>query len=360
MEPNGSPSPSPPPPYVVAEAVRVPPTPPRRGGWFGKLLIVLLLIVLGGSLLVNLFVVGSGDSDRRVRERFFSHQRTGQQKVVILSIKGIIMGSDDSFVKRQIEQASKDKSVKAVVLRVDSPGGTVSGSDYYFHHLRRLAEQRELPIVVSMGGEAASGGYYVSMAVGSTPDTIFAEPTTFTGSIGVIIPHYNLGGLMKKLGIEEDPVATGKLKDMGSFARAMTPEEQKIFRALIDDSFERFKEVIKEGRPRFKKDPAALEALATGQVYSAEQARRLGMVDRVGYLEDAVDRAIELAGLDSDDVRVVKYEPEFSLFGSLLSLEARKPGLDLAGMLELASPRAYYLSTQLPLWMSSNHIDLAP
>ena len=120
-------------------------------------------------------------------------------------------------------------NLKALVIRVNSPGGTISGSDYMLHHLQEFKKKTKVPIVVSMGAMAASGGYYVSMAVGDTPDSIFAEPTTWTGSIGVIIPHYNLAGLMKEVGIEEDEVTSHRLKGMGSIARPMTEEEKEDF-----------------------------------------------------------------------------------------------------------------------------------
>ena len=244
-------------------------------GVFGCLLSGFLLLALGGSLFLNLYLASfsfSFDSDRRVREKFFSHERLGRDKVVILSVKGVIVGSDDSFVKRQIDQATKDKAVKAVVLRVDSPGGTVSGSDYYYHHLRKLADKRDIPLVVSMGSVAASGGYYVAMAAGSTPDTIFAEPTTWTGSIGVIIPHYNAGELMEKLGIQEDPVASGPLKNMGTFARSMNEKEREIFRALVADGFTRFKDVIKQ-RPASRPSPA-LDTLPRDRSFPQIRSRR--------------------------------------------------------------------------------------
>ena len=106
---------------------------------------------------------------------------------------------EESFAKKQIDQVRDDNHVKAVVLRVDSPGGTVTGSDYIYHHLKKLAEERQIPMVVSMGSVAASGGYYVAMAAGEKENTIYAEPTTWTGSIGVIIPHYDLTGLLEKL-----------------------------------------------------------------------------------------------------------------------------------------------------------------
>ena len=146
--------------------------------------------------------------------------------MAIISVEGVILEAEDGFVKRQIDRVMDDKNVKAVVLRVDSPGGSVSGSDYIYHHLRNMLEKRKIPMVVSMGSIAASGGYYVSMAVGHEPDTIFAEPTAFTGSIGVIIPHYELAGLMEKIGAKEDTIISNPLKGMGSFARPMTKQER--------------------------------------------------------------------------------------------------------------------------------------
>lgn len=359
MEPKPPADVSSPASVVPAEVVRetVSPPPPRRGGGIALFFFLLLLAVLGGSLLLNLVLLFSSpfDSERRVYEKFHSGQRTGTQKVAIISITGVILGGEGGFVKRQIDQAAKDPSVKAVVLRVDSPGGTVSGSHYYYHHLRKLVTNSNIPLVVSMGSTAASGGYYVSMAVGPTPDTVFAEPTTWTGSIGVIIPHYNLGGLLEDWGVKEDSVTSDRLKNMGTFARPMTDEERQIFQSLVDESFARFKDVIMQGRPpEFQKRPKTLDELATGQIFTAEQAKRAGLIDRIGFLEDAVDRAIELAQLDPEDVRVVKYQPEAGLLDLLLGIDVRQPGIGLSDLLELSAPRAYYLSTRLPLLISNS------
>jgi protease-4 len=187
------------------------------------------------------------------------------------------------------------------------------------------------------------------MAVGHTPDVIFAEPTTFTGSIGVIIPHYNLGGLMQKYGVESDSVASHPLKTMGSISRPMTEEERKIFQRLVDDGFDRFKSIIRSGRSKFDKDPAALDKLATGQIYTADQAKASGLIDQIGFLEDAVDRAIALADLDKAEVKVVKYKQELGLAAALMGGQARqKTVLDLQAILEMTTPRAYYLCTWLP------------
>src|SRR5213076_1478427 len=118
--------------------------------------------------------------------------------------------------------------VVGVVLRVNSPGGTVTGSDFIYHHLRELVDRRKLPIVVSMGSVCASGGYYISMAVGAEPNSIFAEPSTWTGSIGVIIPHFDVSNGLSKLGITEDSIASGPLKKMSTPTRPMTDAERKI------------------------------------------------------------------------------------------------------------------------------------
>lgn len=346
------------PPVPVRIVPEAPQQAPRRkrSVWMA-LVVVFLLMVLCGSVVLNLGLLSlvrlrALDSESRVQQRYFSHQRGAPNKVVIMSVEGAIL-SGEGFFKQQIDSLRKDQRVKAVVLRVNSPGGLVSASDYMLHHLKKLSQERDLPVVVSMGGIAASGGYYVSMAVGDRPDTIFAEPTTFTGSIGVIIPHYDLSKLLEKWGVEEDSIKSHELKGMGSFARKMTPEEEAIFQGLVDESFARFKEVVKGGRPKFRADPKALDALATGQIYTADQALASGLVDKIGFLEDAVDRAVALAGLAEDKVEVVRYEPQPTLADLLFGADAKQPGIDLAAILDATVPRAYYLCTRLPPLVSS-------
>jgi protease-4 len=362
MDPNPQPAGSQE-PLVPAELAHQPPQrPPRtRSRSSGRWLLLLVLLLLCGSLLLNVLLsgkavlvgLGSMDSDRQVKEKYHSLNRAGRNKVAVISVEGTILDGE-GFVKHQIDRVLADQSVQAVVLRVDSPGGTMTGSDYVYHHLQKLADEREIPIVVSMGGLAASGGYYVSMAVGDRPDSIFAEPTTWTGSIGVIMPQYDLSGLLtEKLGIVDESVLSHPLKDMGSLTRAMTEEEREIFQALVDESFVHFKDVVKTGRPQFSSDPEALDKLATGQIYTAQQARESGLIDKIGFIEDAIDRAIELAKLDPDDVKVVQYKPMYGLAGILLGGEAHSPQFDLAAFLDSTTPRAYYLCTGLPPLITS-------
>jgi protease IV len=350
---------------VVREPVAV--QPPRKSRFFKRLILLVLVLGFLGSLGLNLLLVvavgvsglASADDEGRVQEKVLpGWNHNGSDKVAVISIEGTIL-SGEGFFKHQIDHARKDikdGKLKAIVLRVNSPGGLVSPTDYMYHHLCKLVKESKdakIPVVVSMGGIAASGGYYVSMCVGNEPNTIFAEPTAWVGSIGVIIPHYNLTELMEKWGIQEDDIASHRLKGMGSMTRRMTPEERKILQQLVDESFTRFKDIVMQGRPKFRQDPAALDKLATGQVFTADQAKKNGLVDRIGFIEDAIDRAIELAKLDKNNVKVVKYKAEPQLSELLFGQSRAKPSFDLAAILDSTTPRAYYLCTWLPVLAGS-------
>ncbi|MGE0761248.1 MAG: signal peptide peptidase SppA [Pirellulaceae bacterium] len=295
------------------------------------------------------------DTTQGITEKFHSGEMFGTEKIAIVSIEGLI-ADGDGFPKAQIDQIRQDKNVKALVVRVDSPGGTVTASDYIYHHLKRLREERQLPLVVSMGGIAASGGYYISMAVGDQEQTIFAEPTSTTGSIGVMFPHYDLSGLLARFDIRDDSIVTHPLKELGSMTKPMPEEHRKLLQSYIDESFDRFKAIVKEGRPKFRADPQALDALATGEIFSANRALSHGLIDKIGFLEEAIERATELAGLSKDEVRVVEYEQPASLFnlaGVAQSPVGRSSPLDWPRVLDLATPRAYYLATSWPPLLST-------
>jgi protease-4 len=288
--------------------------------------------------------------DGRVVEKYHSLSKSAGAKVAIVTLAGPIMGGE-GFIRSQLDHVAEDESVKAVVLRVDSPGGTVSGSDEIHHRLGQLLERRKLPVVVSMGGIAASGGYYVAMANGGREDVIFAEPATLTGSIGVIIPHFDLSKMLKRLDVRDDSVASGPLKEMLSPTKDRTPDladrERRLLKALVDDMFVRFKEIVRQGRPKL--DAEAVEKVATGQIFTAQQAKDAGLVDRIGFLEDAVARAVELAGLTDETARVVKYSKPKGLLDEVLGggagSEARGT---LAAFADLTTPRAWYLCSWWP------------
>jgi protease-4 len=330
--------------------------PPSYFGRFGKLLLVALI----GCVVV---IVGLWTRHREYfspphgpLERYHSLSMTAPKKIAIITAAGTIL-SADGFIKQQIDRVRKDPSVVAVVLRIDSPGGTVTASDYLYHHLKRLREDRNLPIVVSMGSLCASGGYYLAMSVGDQPDAIFAEPTTWTGSIGVVIPHFDLSGLLASWEVQDDSIASHPYKLMGSPTRELTEEERaeerKLLQSLVDESFGRFKEVVRAGRPKFREEKTSLDDVATGQIFTADQALDHGLVDRIGFIEEAVARAAELAGQHFDNLRCVHFVQPPTALETLLGVDVKAAlkqsgSLDLATLLDLAAPRAYYLSSWLP------------
>jgi protease-4 len=326
-------------------------------GRFGKWLVAALIVAI-------MFIIGLYSSYHSYfspadapQEKYHSLAEFATKKIAIIEVSGAIMEGEDSFAMKQINRVKDDNSVVGIVLRVNSPGGTVTGSDYIYHHLRDLVDQRKIPLVVSMGSVCASGGYYVAMAVGSQPDAIFAEPTTWTGSIGVIIPHFDVTDGLSKLGISEDSIASAPLKKMGTPTRHMSEEERKIMQGLVDDSFKGFKAIVATGRPKFKNDEAALNAVATGQIFTAQQALDKGLVDKIGFIEAAITRATELAGETPESVRCVKYEKRPTIFGEILGdshLSPARGSTDVSALIELASPRAYYVWSFLPTLTSSS------
>jgi protease IV len=352
MSPPTPPPNEPIPATVIAEATRGPirvVVEQRRSSWIVSAMkwaaLALLLILLASPYFFCA-------QDAEITERYHSLSRIAMDKVAIISVEGMIVG-DENFVKKQIDSVRDDSRVKAVVVRVDSPGGTVTGSDYIYHHLKKMAAQKQIPLVVSMGGIAASGGYYVAMATGSEPNTIFAEPTTWTGSIGVIIPHYDVTGLLEKIDVRDDSIASNPLKMMGSptrdFPEPIRAEEQKILQGLVDSSFDSFKEIVLASRPALRDDQNAQQAVFTGRIFTARQALEHHLVDRLGFVEEAIDRAIELAGLDKDSVRVIKYHRNVGLVDQMLfGQQSRRKPLDLTALADLMVPKAYYLCTWTP------------
>lgn len=327
-------------------------------GRFGKwLLAALVIAVIVCISLYNSYHSYFSPADMP-QEKYHSLAQFATKKIAIIEVSGAIMEGEDSFAEKQIDRVRQDPDVVGVVVRVNSPGGTVTGSDFIYHHLRELAEKRKLPIVVSMGSVCASGGYYVAMAVGSEPNTIFAEPTTWTGSIGVIIPHFDVSGGLTKLGISEDSIASAPLKKMGTPTRKMTDAERKILQTLVDDSFKDFKAIVVSGRPKFKDNSAALDAVTTGQIFTAKQAMAQGLVDQIGFIDAAIARATKLAGENTDSVRCVKYEKRPTLLGSIFGAETQVPArgmADLSAVLDLATPRAYYLWSWVPAALSNSN-----
>ena len=208
-------------------------------------------------------------------------------RVAIVELEGVILEVDD--IVRELKAHRDNPTVKAVVLRVNSPGGVVAPTQELHDAVMRL-RQAGKPVVASLGSVAASGGYYVAVAC----DQIYANPGTLTGSIGVVMQLANFEQLLKKVGVDYVVVKAGQFKDIGNLARAMTPDERRVMQALLDDVHGQFISAVAAGRKLPREDVARF---ADGRVFSGVQARDLHMVDALGGLEDAVLAAAKLAGI---------------------------------------------------------------
>lgn len=260
-------------------------------------------LIAGGIILLALITAIAGLSTGS------SNLGTSEQDSVgVIYVEGAIMGGRQSVfstlaasedIMSQIRQAAKDPSVKAVVLRVNSPGGGVAATQEITRELDRLQETGK-PLVVSMGDSAASGGYWVSAAA----DKIFANKGTTTGSIGVIMTLQNMEELYEKIGIDFEVYKSGPHKDIGSSSREVTQEESELLQEIVDELFEEFVTVVAEGRDMPRQE---VEALATGRVLTGQQALEAGLVDEIGNYYDAVDAAATMVGITG--------EPNIKTFG---------------------------------------------
>ena len=276
----------------------------------------------------------------------------GDAKVLLLDLSGVISSQDkDGLIsqpnmlatfKEELTRASKDDKIKAVVVRINSPGGTVNASDILYHELKQFKVKRNVPVIASMMDVAASGGYYLAMA----SDAILVHPSTVTGSIGVIMLTVNAKGLLEKVGVEANAITSGPRKDMGSPFRVMTDEEKAIFQGVIDSFYQRFLTVVQEGRPQLSADQ--LKKLADGRIYTGEQAKAAGLVDEIGYLDEAIELAKKKAGLS--EARVVTYrrrgEYQNNIYSRLVAPStglSSLAGMDLLSLVRGGSPQFMYL-----------------
>lgn len=212
----------------------------------------------------------------------------------LIEVKGLIIDSQE--IVKQLSDFRKDGKVKAVVLRIDSPGGVVGPSQEIYAEVRKLAAVKK--VVVSMGSVAASGGYYIA----APASVIYANPGTITGSIGVLMKLSNIEGLLGKLGMKSFTIKTGKFKDAGSPVRPMTDEERAMLQSVIDSTHGQFVKAVAEGR---KLPVEEVARIADGRIFSGEQAKDLKLIDRLGTLQDAIEEAGKMAGI-SGEPNVIK------------------------------------------------------
>lgn len=269
----------------------------------------LLCTVLGLSLLLGgCLSVGPGASPE-FREVLL--QGEGNNKLLLIDISGPITNRPvlipnlgvvpgmTARVRQELELAYNDPNIHGILLRINSPGGTLTDSDVIYHSLMEFKRSKDVKIVATLGDIAASGAVYVAMAA----DEIYAHPTTITGSIGVMMPHLQYAELADKLGIESDPVKSGPFKDLDSPFRERMPEEQEFLQSMVDDQHQKFLQVIRSGRPDMSR--AELERISDGRLISAQIAQEEGLIDRVGYLDDAYERLAEITGFPRN--RLIRY-----------------------------------------------------
>lgn len=225
------------------------------------------------------------------------------EKVGIIEITGVI--SDSREIIEDLHRFRKDAAIKAIVLRIDSPGGVVGPSQEIFQEVKKTAKEKT--VIASMGAIAASGGYYVAAAATG----IVANPGTITGSIGVIIGYTNVQSLFEKIGLSPVVVKSGEFKDLASPARKMSDQERQLLQEFVDETHRQFVGAVAEGRGM---DGETVARLADGRIFTGAQAHKLGLIDRLGNLEDAIEWAGEKGGIEGEIERVYAREKEFSLF----------------------------------------------
>jgi protease-4 len=279
-----------------------------------------------------------------------------KDRILLLDIEGVIVEWETSSwfglnekepttaeVRRKLEKAATDSRIKAVVLRVNSPGGTVTATDIVYREIKKYKARTKAPVVASFMGVAASGGYYVSC----TADTIVSHPTTITGSIGVLMHSFGFDGLFKKIGMESRVIKAGRLKDVGNPFAEQTEEQKQVLQRLVDEAYGRFIAVVAEGRPNLKQEE--ILKLADGRVYSATDAKQLGLVDQLGDLDDAIEEAKRLAKIR--DAGVILYStstrPEQNIY-STTRAEGPKINVDASlisyrEIMEMSQPRLLYM-----------------
>lgn len=319
-----------------------PPRPPRRRiAWLPWSLLV-------ASVALNYWLLTDSDeySPPRIPTQHVSGTPDAADRIAIISVAGTISPPFTERWIRELKAATDDETVKGVVIEIDSPGGFVADSHQIYREIQKLVEKK--PVSVSMKRLAASGGYYIAMGIGPS-GKIYAEPTTWTGSIGVIVPRYNAAELARTAGVKVEPLVTGPLKDSLNPFRDFTDAEKKVWDAILEDSFGRFIGVIDAGRGQL--DVPAIRALATGQIYTAQQALDLHLVDQIGYSEDAVTELAQ--SLQLTDYEAFRYRQTPGLVDALLGAQIDARPTLAEQLLDSSVPRAMYYCSWSP-WIQQN------
>lgn len=321
-------------------------------GRFFKILFqscILILWILSGCATFNL-----GPVMAPLKEKVISGK--GPEKVLLLDISGVIRNKEKRSltgatlelgmverVREILDMAEQDEDIKALLIRINSPGGTVTSSDIIYHEIKTYKKKTGVKVYISIVDLAASGGYYIAVA----GDRIVAHPTSLIGSIGVIALKINLQGLFKKIGVDWEVVKSAEKKDFLSPLRPLTVEERKLFQFTIDHYHQRFLQVIAENRPGL--DLAAVGILADGRMYTSDQALENKMIDRIGYLDDVMD--LIKTDLESEDPEVITYQRPGEYKPNLYSQTPVPPTINFINVnlgLDLESPVPHFMYLWMP------------
>ncbi len=287
----------------------------------------------------------------KIEEVYLTRSRS-KNKIMLLDISGIIGVMSDpglfrskggnilSQVYHRLDKAGQDRQVKGIILRLDTPGGEVTASDILYNEIKQFRTRTRLPVVALMMGLSTSGGYYIASAC----DHIVAHPTTITGSIGVISIFPNIEDLFSKVGVKMTVIKSGQMKDSGSPFRDMTAEEQAVFQDVVDGFHEDFLRAVLSGR-KGKVPPDKLRTLADGRIYAAPKAKELGLIDSVGYFDDALKTVMDLAGVAEASVVSYTYYPKTktNLYATRLDNTMSLGSDELRQMMQTLKSGFYYL-----------------
>jgi protease-4 len=304
-----------------------------------KRLIVCILcmtaLLLSGCAFVNVSLM-----PRRGALKEQVIEGKGKAKILLIDISGVIMskGKPSGFLRRKppltayvresLEKAAKDENVRGVVLRIDSPGGTVTASDMVHHEVSGFREKSGVRVYASIMGLGTSGAYYIAQAA----DRVSAHPTSVTGSIGVMALKFNVRGLLEKIGVEEKSVKSADMKDMFSPFRPDTDEEREIMQGIIDALHGRFVETVAEGR-KGRLTEEQIRALADGRPYTAGQALHSGLIDSVEYLDETIEAMKKEIGVT--EARIITYSPAGAYRGTIYSSFGEEPSSGAPGLINI-------------------------
>ncbi len=264
--------------------------------------IVLLIVVVISFLLSIFFSIREQNITSISPESIFQ----SSNRIGIVEVRGVI--SEPRPIIKQLEGFYKDNSIRAIVIRIDSPGGAVAAAQEIYDEILRVKKKKV--VIVSMGTVAASGGYYIACAA----NKIVADPGTITGSIGVIMEFFDVGGLLKWAKIKSEVVKSGKFKDTGSPFRAMRPDEKAYLQSVIDDVLVQFKTVVSNDRHI---SMSKIDKIANGRIFAGDQALKLGLIDKLGGFQTAVDLAAKLSGIKGEPKLVYPSEPRKGFYDLL-------------------------------------------